>query len=136
GKGALLREGRHAVLIALGPMVEQALRAAELLEKRGCSVAVADARFVKPLDEELLSKLLSSFPEAFTLEENTLCGGFGAAVLEWAAMRGLKAQITPLAAPDRFIPHGKIAQQRKDCMLDADSIADTIHARLKNVIDL
>lgn len=133
GKGNVLRAGKHACLLALGPMVHEALRAADLLEKRGVFVTVADARFVKPLDEELLLALIARGIPLFTLEENTICGGFGSSVMEFVAQKRLRAVIMPLGAPDRFVGHGKISQQRKECILDAESIADTIHTCLNDV---
>ncbi|MBQ3222292.1 MAG: 1-deoxy-D-xylulose-5-phosphate synthase [Clostridia bacterium] len=134
GQAIVLRKGKDAAVWALGPMVQQALLAAELLSARGISLEVVDARFVKPLDEGLLERHIREMKTIFTLEENTICGGFGACVMEFVSRKRLRAVIVPLAAPDRFVTHGKIDEQRKECTLDADSIADTIHSCLHNEI--
>ncbi len=127
GRAAVLREGKDAVIFAVGPLVWEALGAAEILAKQGIDAAVVDARYVKPLDEAVFIKFLQNTRFAFTLEENTLCGGFGSAVLEFAAQKRLSAVITPLGVPDRFIAHAQIGQQRQECGLDAKSIAVAIH---------
>lgn len=134
GKGITLREGKDAAVFALGPLVHEALKAADLLSEKGVEISVIDARFAKPLDEELLRAQINQGKPIFTLEENTVCGGFGAAVLEYAAEKRLRAVIRPIGVPDRFIGHGKIAEQRRICGLDAESIADTIHSCLHSVI--
>jgi 1-deoxy-D-xylulose-5-phosphate synthase len=87
-------------------MVAPALEAAELLAAQGISAAVADARFVKPLDEKLILELVSRCGALMTIEENVLQGGFGSAVLELLQERGVAAAVRRLGAPDRFIEHG------------------------------
>ena len=130
GEGSVLREGKDAAVFALGPLVGEAMIASEILSEKGIDVAVVDARFVKPLDENLIDRYAASCPIIFTLEENTLSGGFGSAVLEYAAKKRLRTVIRPMGAPDRFVSHAKIAQQRQECGLDAKTIADTIHTCL------
>lgn len=134
GRGCILRKGKDAAVLALGPLVWEALQAAQILSERGIEIAVIDARFVKPLDVELLDDCFQNFPHIFTLEENTLCGGYGSAVMEYAAAKRLRPVVTPIAVPDRFISHAQIAQQRSECGLDAESVADTIHTCLHSVI--
>lgn len=132
GRALVLREGADAAIFAVGPLVREALKAAHILATRNIEVAVVDARYIKPLDESLLIKFMGSGRFVFTLEENTLCGGFGSAVLELAAKKRLSPVIRTLGVPDRFILHAKTAQQRVECSLDAGSIADAVYACLNN----
>ncbi len=128
GVGRCLREGNQVALAAVGSLVHPALQAAEILDKEGISVKVCDFRFVKPLDEQLLRQA-AQLPFLATLEENTLCGGFGSAVLEFLARDGLldngkKVRIWGL--PDRFIPQGSQNGLRAELLLDAEGIADRV----------
>jgi 1-deoxy-D-xylulose-5-phosphate synthase len=106
GTGELLREGTELALIAVGSMVAPALEAASLLEAEGISAAVADARFVKPLDAGLVLDLAGRCGGLVTVEENALEGGFGSAVLELLQEHGVRAPVLRLGLPDRFIEHG------------------------------
>ncbi|MBI2095237.1 MAG: 1-deoxy-D-xylulose-5-phosphate synthase [Candidatus Omnitrophica bacterium] len=109
GKAEILREGDDAAILAVGSMVYPAYEAAELLEKEGISAAVVNARFVKPLDKETLLRLAKKVPLMLTLEEGTLLGGFGGAVLEFLEnTSGISLpKIKTIGIPDRFIEHGK-----------------------------
>jgi len=106
GAGEMLREGDDVALLAVGSMVAAALEAAQLLAAEGISAAVADARFVKPLDEKLVMNLIDHCGMLVTIEENVLQGGFGSAVLELLQERGVAAAVRRLGVPDRFIEHG------------------------------
>ena len=125
GVGRCLKEGDQVALVAVGSLVHPALQAANILAREGISVKVCDLRFIKPLDEPLLRKA-AQLPFLATLEENTICGGFGAAVLEFLARDGLLddgKKIRTWGLPDRFIPQGTQSALRKDLMLDAEGIA-------------
>ena len=128
GKGEILRQGQKVALLAYGAEVVQALRAAEKIEKEsGLRITVANARFCKPLDGELVESLLTTHERVFTLEDHQLLNGFGSAVLEEANLRGLDTRkLTRLGIPDRFIPHGSRSWQLKQCGLDAESIAAAV----------
>ncbi|GAB6876008.1 1-deoxy-D-xylulose-5-phosphate synthase [Thermaerobacter litoralis] len=106
GRAELLRAGRDVALIAYGPLAHAALAAAERLAAEGIDAAVVNARFAKPLDEELLADVLSTTGRGVTVEEHVLAGGFGSAVLEMAARRGLAVPIRCLGVPDRVVEHG------------------------------
>jgi 1-deoxy-D-xylulose-5-phosphate synthase len=106
GAGEILRDGDDVALVAVGSMVAPALAAAELLAAEGISAAVADARFVKPLDDKLVINLIDHCGMLITIEENVLQGGFGSAVLELLQERGIAAAVRRLGVPDRFIEHG------------------------------
>ncbi len=128
GKARLLRRptGRpDLAVIAAGPVAHAAAAAAEALARDGIEAAVVDARFVKPLDEELLCQLAAQARKVVTVEENALAGGFGAACLEAFERRGLLGQglqIRRLGLPDEFVTHGDQGAQRAALGLDAAGV--------------
>ena len=124
GKGELLRDGKDIAIIAIGNTVVPALKAAQDLAKLGIDAAVVNARFVKPLDRELLLEVLTRIPRAITVEDNVLQGGFGSAVAELLADEGMTGvSLRRLGVPDRFIPHGTQDELRKICGIDKDAVA-------------
>jgi 1-deoxy-D-xylulose-5-phosphate synthase len=88
-------------------------------------------RFVKPLDEDLLHKVFKRFRQVITLEDGTISGGFGSAVLEFMADNGYQCQVKRLGVPDRFIEHGTQAELYRECGFDPESIAGTIKSLVK-----
>lgn len=123
GRGRVLREGSDVAILSLGTRLAAALGAADRLAEAGLSATVADARFAKPLDDELILRIARSHAVLVTVEE--AAAGFGPAVLrllsEAEGLRGLS--VRTLALPDRFLPHGDPAAQLRDAGLDADGIA-------------
>jgi 1-deoxy-D-xylulose-5-phosphate synthase len=128
GTGEVLREGERVGLLGYGLGVQLALEAAGVLERHDLDVTVADARFAKPLDEELLAQLASDHDLLVTIEDNVLQGGFGSAVLESLSDRDLagEARVLRLGLPDRYVTHGKPALLREEVGLDPDSIAERV----------
>jgi 1-deoxy-D-xylulose-5-phosphate synthase len=122
GKGELLRPGRDIVLAGLGKTVPVALEAARRLAEEGVSAAVVDARFVKPLDADLLSETALGSGRVLTLEDHGRSGGFGSAVLELLSETAPDVAVRRLGLPDRFIEHGDTADQWRAAGLDADSV--------------
>lgn len=123
GKGELLRQGQDVALIGVGPLVYRALAAAEQLEAEGIDAAVVNARYIKPLDEELLLDVLSRVPAAVLFEEGTVHGGFSSAVLELCADRGISGVVyARLGLPDYFVPHGDPEHFRSQFELTAEGI--------------
>jgi 1-deoxy-D-xylulose-5-phosphate synthase len=106
GQGEMLRDGEDVAIVGVGPLLYDALKAAAVLEREGISVAVANARFVKPLDTALLDGIAARFKHIVTLEENTLIGGFGSAVVEYLSQQNTKAKIAMIGLRDEFIEHG------------------------------
>lgn len=107
GKGELLREGRDVLILAVGSSVYEGLKAAEELCKEGIECALINARFVKPLDRELICSLSNKIGKIVTIEENVVHGGFGSAVLELFAENGLNnIKIRNIGIPDIFVEHG------------------------------
>jgi 1-deoxy-D-xylulose-5-phosphate synthase len=126
GRGELLREGSDACLIAVGTMVDIALKASAVLERSGVSAAVVDAKFIKPLDEELIRNCADSGVPLFTLEESAVLGGFGDAVSELLSDSGLRNRIIMLGLPDVFVPHGTRQELLEDIGLSPESVADRV----------
>ena len=125
--GEILRHGDDATLLGLGPVLQNCLEAAERLERiAGLSVAVADARWVKPLDEELIERLAGK--PIITIEENSIVGGFGSAVLEHFEKRDMlgRVRLKRLGFPDEFVPHGTREEQLADIGLDVDGIVESV----------
>jgi len=119
--------GKDVAIIAIGSTVYPALAAAKLLEKEGITATVVNARFIKPLDRELITSVATECGIIVTVEENALQGGFGSAILELLAdekFTGLK--IKRIGIPDRFIEHGTQAELRQILGLDAEGIAATV----------
>jgi 1-deoxy-D-xylulose-5-phosphate synthase len=132
GKSRTLREGDDAVIISYGALTQHALEAAEILESEGLSVAVIDARFCKPLDGELLNRLLPTGIPVLTLEDHSLQNGFGSAVLEYAAAHNLPTtQITRLGMPDRLIAHATRKEQLAEVGLDVAGIARSVRTAIQ-----
>ncbi len=133
GKGEVLAEGRDVALLGYGYGVHVALEAAAILADHGIQVTVADARFAKPLDEELATCLARDHDLLVTIEENVLPGGFGAAVLEhledaFAAGPGERARVLRVGLPDRYVTHGKPDLLRAEVGLTGQSVADRVLA--------
>jgi len=127
GKGELLRPGRDLYLLAYGSMVSIALEVAEELDRRGVSCGVANARYAKPLDLELLRQLAAGAPRILTLEEHLGQGGFGSGVLEAFLANGLPTDRLRIhAIPDTFIEHSPQALQRARFKLDAEGVRQRI----------
>ncbi len=137
GSGELLASGERVALVGYGYGVSVALRAAELLADHDLSPTVADARFAKPLDAELLERLALGHDLVVTIEENVLPGGFGSAVLEhledaFADRPGDRARVMRIGLPDRYVTHGKPALLREEVGLTGESVAERVLAALRS----
>ena len=106
GKWELLKEGKDAAILAVGTMVLPALKIAEDLTSSGLDLAVLNARFVKPMDTEMLKEVASRYDTIITLEENTVIGGFGAGVLEFLSTIDYRGRVKIIGIPDEFVEHG------------------------------
>ena len=126
GRGEVLREGSDLAIIAIGATVHPAMQAARKLADDGFQVKVINARFIKPLDEELLLKTASSVPKILTVEENVLAGGFGSAVLELFAQNGITGiTVKRLGIRDEFVEHATQAELRSLHGLNEEGIFRT-----------
>jgi 1-deoxy-D-xylulose-5-phosphate synthase len=127
GKAELIRDGRDVAIIAIGTMVTPSVEAAERLSEEGISVAVINARFVKPLDEEMILSVAKKTGWIVTVEEHALMGGFGSAVLECLDAQGVSGIKTHrIGLPDRYIEHGPQAVLRQKYGLDANGIYSSV----------
>ncbi|MDP2661609.1 MAG: 1-deoxy-D-xylulose-5-phosphate synthase [Dehalococcoidia bacterium] len=125
GHGELLRDGSDLAILAVGAPVNEAMLAAEQLSSKGIKCAVANARFIKPLDRELIVDLARRTGAIITVEENVLAGGFGSAVVELLANERLNGiQVDCLGIPDVFVEHGSPRQLRAKYGLDASGIVE------------
>jgi 1-deoxy-D-xylulose-5-phosphate synthase len=135
GKSRTLREGADATLIVYGALVENALVAADQLATEGCDVSVIDARFCKPLDGEMLTRVLRPNHPVLTLEDHSLQNGFGTAVTEYATAHHLPTtHLTRLGHPDRLIPHATRPQQLTETGLDPTGIAHSVRDALRRTL--
>ncbi|AHC73818.1 1-deoxy-D-xylulose-5-phosphate synthase [Candidatus Endolissoclinum faulkneri L5] len=133
GKGRVVREGTTVAILSLGTRLQEAVSAADALQARGISTTVADARFAKPIDVELISRLAKEHAVLITVEENAI-GGFATQVLHHLAQAGLLdigLAVRLMVLPDRPIDHDNQIAQYKDAGLDAESILNTALYALK-----
>ena len=132
GRGRILREGTAVALLSLGTRLQECLKAAEELASRGLSATVADARFAKPLDQDLVRRLAAEHEVLITIEEGAV-GGFASHVLQFLATSGQLdggVKVRPMVLPDRFIDHHKPEVQYAEAGLDARHILATALAAL------
>jgi len=125
GKAEVLKEGKDVLVLGVGPIIYSALEAANELGNK-LSVCVVNARFVKPLDEKRIIELAKRIKKVATVEENTIKGGFGSAVLELLEKNNVKADVRRIGIPDRFVEHGSQEQLRKDVGLTKSNIIKVI----------
>ncbi|MCW3847329.1 1-deoxy-D-xylulose-5-phosphate synthase [Sphingomonas sp. LB-2] len=133
GKGRIVRTGHKVAILSLGTRLAEALKAADALEAKGLSTTVADLRFAKPLDEELIRRLLTSHEVAVTVEEASI-GGLGAHVLTMASDQGLidaGLKLRTMRLPDVFQDQDKPEKQYAEAGLDADAIVETVLKALR-----
>jgi 1-deoxy-D-xylulose-5-phosphate synthase len=133
GKGRIVREGKTVAILSLGTRLAEAEKAADELEAKGLSTTVADLRFAKPLDSELIRKLLTTHEVAVTIEEASI-GGLGAHVLTLASDEGLVdagLKIRTMRLPDRFLEHDKPEKQYDEARLNAPHIVETVLKALR-----
>ncbi len=133
GKGRMMTEGEDLLIIAIGSMVDPAVQAADLLAKQGISTGVLDARFIKPLDEDLILEKSRAAGKVLVVEEGILAGGFGSAVLELFSDRGLEGVSTArMGISDAFVEHGTRAELLADLGLTPEGIAARAVSMLKD----
>jgi 1-deoxy-D-xylulose-5-phosphate synthase len=127
GKGEVMREGEAGVIFAIGNEVWPAVQAAEILAKEGIEVAVVNARFIKPLDDELITKYCRPFARVITVEEGSLAGGFGSAVMERVQQLGIRnVDFHRIGIPDEYVHHGAQDVLRAQYDLDGNGIAKRV----------
>ncbi len=130
GKGRKLKDGKDIAILSLGHPGNFAQTAIRNLRSEGLDPAHFDIRFVKPLDEALLHEALSTYQKIVTVEDGTIVGGMGSAILEFMNTHGYQNQITILGIPDNIVEHGSLKELHHECNYDAMAIADAVKALL------
>lgn len=133
GQWEELLGGEEVVILAVGRMVRIALRVSIDLMGLNISCGVTDARFIKPMDEELLHKAAKDHKLVVTLEDNVLSGGFGSGVAEWMTDHGYATPVLRIGVPDAFIEYGTIAEQTEECGMNAEAVRAAILNRMEEM---
>lgn len=132
GSWEVLREGKDASILTFGTTIPMAMAAAEMLAQQGIDIEVVNARFIKPMDEDMLHRILSSQKPILTIEEAVLQGGFGSGVLEFAHDHGyLNALIDRMGIPDQYIEHGNVDQLLAEIHMTAEDTVARMHVLLQ-----
>lgn len=134
GSWEVVREGDSAVIAAIGPMLQVAEEAAELLKREGLQVRVVNARFIKPMDEAMLLQIAEEGLHMLVLEEGSQLGGLGSAIMEFYSLNGkYGVPVRIMGVPDIFVEHGSIKEQRQEVGLTAEHVAAELKALLPRV---
>ena len=136
GKGRKLKDGKDIAILSFGHPGNFAAAAIRNLLSEGITPGHYDMRFAKPLDEAMLHEVFSQYSKIITVEDGTVVGGIGAAILEFMAEHGYKADIRILGIPDRIVEHGSQKELHKECHYDADAIASTAREMMKSVVSV
>ncbi len=132
GKGEVLKEGKDAAILAVGNMVDMAMKTREILSKENIDVEVVNMRFIKPVDGELLKDVFSRHKKVMTLEDNVIIGGFGSAVLEFMNQNKIKdVDLLVHGLPDRFIEHASPEELFEDLKMDGKGVSSILTEFLK-----
>lgn len=126
GKSEMICEESDIALVSVGHMFEEAVKVQEHLKKEGYACTLVNARFVKPVDEEMIERLAKNHKLIAVIEENVQTGAYGEHVMECAARRGLSVKILPLALPDDYVEHGSVDVLRRETGIDEASMTRRI----------
>ncbi len=134
GQGRRLKKGTDVAILSLGHPGNFAQAAIRQLRTQGIDPAHYDMRFVKPIDEEMLHEVFSNYTKVVTVEDGTVVGGFGSAVLEFMSAHRYQAEVTILGIPDRLVEHGTPRELHRECNYDAQAIEEAVLALLKEKV--
>lgn len=134
GKGRKIKDGEDVAILSFGHPGNFATVAIRELRTEGVNPAHYDMRFTKPLDEEMLHEVFAKFNKIITVEDGTIVGGFGSAVLEFMNEHGYKAAIKMLGIPDRIVEHGTLKELHKECGYDAAAIASSVRKMITDKV--
>jgi 1-deoxy-D-xylulose-5-phosphate synthase len=134
GTGRKLKEGQELAILSLGHPGNFAAAAIRELKADGITPAHYDMRFAKPLDEALLHEALASYAKIITVEDGTVQGGFGSAVLEFMAQHGYKNELKILGIPDRIVEHGTLKELHRECGYDTAAIIAAAREMMKTTV--
>lgn len=136
GKGRKLKDGKGIALLTLGHPGNFAAAAIRELKNDGLNPGHYDMRFVKPLDEELLHEACRNYEKLLTVEDGTVQGGMGSAILEFMSRHGYTNEVRILGIPDRLVEHGTPKELYRECGYDAQGIADTVREMMKDRVQV
>lgn len=136
GKGRKIKDGQDVAILSFGHPGNFAASAIRTVKAEGINPAHYDMRFVKPIDKEMLHEVFGKFNKVITIEDGTIVGGFGSAVLEFMNEYGYKADVKIMGIPDRLVEHGTPKQLYEEIGLDANAIADAIRDMVKDKVQV
>ena len=136
GKGRKLKDGKDVAILSFGHPGNFAATAIRNLKSEGLDPAHYDLRFAKPLDEELLHEVFNRYTKVITVEDGTVVGGVGAAVLEFMAANHYQAEVKILGIPDRIVEHGTQKELHRECGYDAEAIAQTVRLMVGDTVNI
>ena len=136
GKGRKIKEGREIAILSFGHPGNFATTAIRELRTEGIDPAHYDLRFVKPIDEDLLHEVFSKYTKIVTVEDGTVIGGFGSAIIEFMAKHNYKAEVKILGIPDQLVEHGSLKELYRESEYDAKAIADAVRVLLKDKVSV
>lgn len=125
-KGQVLKEGKDAVILSVGNMISETVKAVDILEEQGYQVGIVNPRFIKPMDEKMLDQLAEEYELIVTVEEGMLNGGFGSMVMQYLYQKGYHGKIKNIGIKDQFVEHGSVKELRHMLKLDGESIAESV----------
>ncbi len=134
GKGRKLKDGEEIAVLSFGHPGNFAASAIREVKQYGINAGHYDLRFVKPLDEELLHEVFQRYTKIITVEDGTIVGGVGSAVLEFMAAHNYQAEVRMLGIPDRIVEHGSLKELHRECGYDANAIAETLRDMMKEKV--
>ena len=136
GKGRKLKDGREIAILSFGHPGNFASQAIRNLKADGIDPAHYDMRFAKPLDEEMLHEVFTTYKKIITIEDGTVVGGIGSAILEFMAAHGYHAEVNILGIPDRIVEHGSQKELHRECHYDAEAIVETAREMMKDSVNI
>lgn len=131
GKSEMIYEEKDIAILSVGTMMEEAVKVRDALKEKGKKVSLINARFVKPIDEEMINKLVQKHKYLITIEENVLNGGYGMSVLKYVNEIKADARVINIAIPNYYVEQGTRTQQMKECGINADSIIRRLEAEIE-----
>lgn len=135
GKGRKIKDGAEVAILSIGHPGNFVTQAIRNLRAEGINPAHYDMRFVKPIDEEMLHEVFTKYHKVITIEDGTVVGGFGSAVLEFMNAHGYQAQVKMLGIPDRLVEHGTLKELHRECNYDAQAVYETAKALVTTSIN-
>jgi 1-deoxy-D-xylulose-5-phosphate synthase len=134
GKGRKLKDGKDIAILSFGHPGNFAAAAIRDVRNEGITPGHYDMRFVKPIDEELLHEVFTNYSKVITIEDGTIVGGFGSAVLEFMNAHGYHAEVKIMGIPDRLVEHGTPKQLYDEIGIDANGIAEAIRQMMHETV--